>query len=76
MERLSPPGFCSIPEDWLLWQNAGPAFTKPWVPSATPREPGVWVHSSHPSPWEVEAEGSEVQGRSWLCNEDEASLGL
>jgi hypothetical protein len=43
------------------------------IPS-TPK-PGIQVHNSHPSAWGVEAEGSEIQGQSKLCNKYKGSLG-
>lgn len=37
--------------------------------------PGVVEHTSKPNTWEVEAEGSEIQGCSQLSREFEANLG-
>lgn len=36
---------------------------------------GVAAHIFNPQPWEVEAEGSEIQSHSWLNNKFESSLG-
>lgn len=43
--------------------------------SPEPHEVCVVEYTRSPSTVEVELGGSEVQGRFWLCNEFQASLG-
>lgn len=52
------------------WWSVCLACMKPWIPS---QKPGMAVHTCNPCTWEVESEGSEIQGHPRLYCQFEVS---